>query len=75
MSISEDKRNQIVRRAEAEARKGNKQAMNMLHLYDLAREMGGRRYESLDIPPEGGVRYVPRAEAEPKSYASSSASW
>lgn len=73
MSISDELRAQILRKAEAIARKGDRKAMNMLHLYDLAKE--GKRYPSLDIPPEGGVRFVPRADAEPKSYASSSAAW
>lgn len=71
MSISTDKK-QIIKKAEELAKRGNVQAMNMLHLYDLKR--AGHKAENLNIPSEGGTRFVARQSSE-KSLASSSASW
>jgi hypothetical protein len=67
-----EKKASILRKAEAEAKRGNKMAMNMLHRYDLT--VSGGRWESLNIPSEGGVRFIPKP-LEDKSLSSTSAGW
>lgn len=71
--LSKEKTDLIIKKAEAEARRGNLAAMNMLHLYDLKR--AGHKAQNLDIPSEGGVRYIPKPKTEEQSYSSTSAGW
>jgi len=71
--ISKERTEQIIKKAEAEARRGNLAAMNMLHLYDLKR--AGHKAQNLDIPHEGGVRFIPKVTTDERSFSSTSAGW